>query len=425
MKKIILMGAFFSSAMLGNSQTVEDFKLEGSNIINDYTIVENALESRSPGFTSNYDAWYHQVADIASRQTNRDNRSTLTIPVVVHVVWSESAGNVAQYYITEQIRVLNETFQRRNSDTSNMRSVYQPIAGNPNIEFYLVSTERVQTSTTFTMNNFTLYDDVKHSSSGGSDAWNTSSFLNIWVAKLEPDQQSGGVILGYAYPPAGAPNWGGGSSAFNPTDDGVVIDYRAFKTFGSYLFAPMRGKTTVHEVGHYLGLRHIWGDGNCSQDDGLADTPTASSQTPQNCDVTRNTCNQGSGDMPDMVENFMDYSSETCQNSFTADQASMMRTVLQNYRGGLLLSASVDELDENTVSLYPNPSNGMINYTLDNNLTGTSVVSIYNVSGVLVAKYTINNTSGNIDLSSLENGVYIFSLSNESKIFNKRVVLRK
>jgi hypothetical protein len=424
MKKIILIVVFFTSTIAVNSQSVEDFKLEGSQIVNDYTIVENALENRYYGYTNNYNSWYNQIADIASRQTNRDNRTTLTIPVVVHIVWNGSDENIAQYYVTEQIRVLNETFKRSNSDTSNMRSVFQPIAGNPNIEFYLVSTERVQTNATFTLNNFTLYDDVKHLSSGGSNALNTTSFLNIWVAKLQPDQQSGGVILGYAYPPAGAPNWGNASSAFDPTDDGIVIDYRAFKTFGSYLNSPMRGKTTVHEVGHYLGLRHIWGDGNCSQDDGLADTPAAGSQTPQNCDVLRNTCNQGTGDMPDMVENFMDYSSETCQNSFTKDQSNMMRTVLQNYRSGLLLSASVDELDNHAVSLYPNPSNGIVNYTLNNNLIGASIITLYTVSGIVVEKYYVNNKIGSVDLSSLDNGVYIFSLNNQNKVFNKRIVLK-
>lgn len=423
MKKIVLLGAVLAYSIGLKSQSTEDFRLEGSQIINDYKIVEHALEQHNPGYTAAYDDWYKQVAEIASRQSNRDNRTTLTVPVVIHIVWKETAENVADFYINEQMRVLNEAFQRQNSDASNLRTIFNSVAGNPNIEFNVVSVERVQTSATFNQDMNGLYDNVKKSANGGSDAWNTSQFLNIWVAALQPSQF--GTILGYAYPPAGAPNWPNGSSASNANLDGVVVDYRAFRHFGTYLGANMQGKTAVHEVGHYLGLRHIWGDGSCNADDGLADTPTAASQTPQNCDKTRNTCNQGAGDMPDMVENYMDYSEEGCQNTFTQDQANMMRTVLQNYRGGLLISANVDELEQSSVSLFPNPSNGTINYTLDNTINGTSEVTIYNVSGVELNKFTVKNNYGSVDLSSFDNGVYIFSLNNNGRILNKRIVLNK
>lgn len=419
------MGAFLTGIFTVNAQnSVGDFRLEGSQIVNDYKLVEHAFEQQNPGYTEAYDSWYNQVLEIANRKASRDNRSKLTIPVVVHVVWKENDENILDFYINEQMRVLNEAFQRQNNDTNNLRAVFDPIAGNPNIEFDLVAIERVQTNTTFTQNQFTgLYDEVKQSAYGGSDAWNTSQYLNIWVAYLQPSQF--GVILGYAYPPAGAPNWPNGSSASNANLDGVVIDYHVFRHFGTYLGSTIKGRTAVHEVGHYLGLRHIWGDGNCSQDDGLADTPTASSQTPQNCEKNRNTCNQGAGDMPDMEENYMDYSSEVCQNAFTKDQSNMMRTVLQNYRGGLLLTAGVDELEESSISLYPNPSNGTINYSLEENLSENSTITIYNVSGVELKKVNVNNSFGRVDLSNYDNGVYVFSLNNNGRVLNKRIVLNK
>lgn len=424
MKKIILAGTFLAGVLAVKAQSsVGDFRLDGSQIINDYKLVEYALEQHNPGHTEAYDDWYNQVVEIANRQASRDSRSKLTIPVVVHVVWKETAENIADFYITEQMRVLNEAFQRKNSDSTGLRSIFQPIAGNPNIEFNLVSIERVQTNTVFTQGWDGTYDAVKKAATGGSDAWNTSQYLNIWVAYLQPSQF--GAILGYAYPPNGSPNWPSNSGASNANLDGVVVDYHVFRHFGSYLGAAVKGKTAVHEVGHYLGLRHIWGDGSCNVDDGLADTPTAASQTPQNCDKTRNTCNQGAGDMPDMVENYMDYSSDDCLVAFTKDQANIMRTVLQNYRGGLLLAASVDELEENSVSLYPNPSNGTVNYSLDNTIDGSSTVTIFNVSGVEIKKMNINNKFGSVDLSSFDNGVYIFSLNNNGRILNKRIVLNK
>lgn len=420
MKKTILLGVFFVLALSIKSQTTSDFALEGSPFVNDYKLVESVMEHNHTGYKNDYDAWYNQLAEIASNQTNRDNRSTLTIPVVVHIVWKQNAENHNQYIIDEQLRILNECFQRKNADTTNLRSIFQPIAGNPNINFVLAGVERVETSSDFNFNGNSLYDAVKHSNTGGSNAWNSSAFLNIWVANLQPIP-GGAVLAGYAYPPAGAPGWPSGSSS-GASDDGVVIDYRAFGPFGNLSGTNLKGKTTVHEVGHYLGLRHIWGDGNCSTDDGLTDTPLAGSESPQNCDKTRNTCGSGTSDMPDMVENYMDYSSDICQNSFTADQANLMRTVLQNYRGGLLVSAGVDEIDENALSLYPNPTNGVINYSLTDNITDNAVIAVYDVSGVLIEKQIINTRLGNIDLSNYKKGVYIFTLNSNNKNITKRII---
>src|SRR5690606_39460427 len=119
------------------------------------------------------------------------------------------------------------------------------------------------------------------------------------------------------------------------------------------------------EVGHYLGLRHIWGDGDCNEQDGIDDTPNAADQSNQDCNFANNTCtdNIGTlGDLPDMVENYMDYSEETCQNSFTLGQIDMMRSIIENYRWELVngTPASFNEDEAFQLQVFPNPSTSLV-----------------------------------------------------------------
>lgn len=263
-----------------------------------------------------------------------DVNGVITIPVVVHVLYNNSTENISDAQIMSQIAVLNADFKRMNSDAGNTPSIFQGVAADVEIQFCLASVDpngntttgitRTSTSKSF----FRLNDDMKKNSKGGINAWPCGSYMNLWVCDL----QSG--YLGYAQFP-------GGSCA----TDGVVIDYAYFGTIGTATVPYHLGRTATHEVGHWLNLRHIWGDGGCSVDDFVADTPPAGGANYTGAPCTfpgPNTCNTGAGDLPDMFQNYMDYSDDACMNLFTAGQKGRMRTLFDagGARASLLSSTA-------------------------------------------------------------------------------------
>ncbi len=237
---------------------------------------------------------------------------TITIPVVVHVVYNTSAENISAAQIQSQIDVLNQDFRRTNPDADGT----WPQAADSEIEFCLASVDPNGnptsgiTRTSTSLSAFGTNDAVKSSASGGKDAWPSSQYLNMWVCDI-----SGG-ILGYAQFPGGP-----------ASTDGVVIDYQYFGTIGTATAPFDLGRTTTHEVGHWLNLRHIWGDGGCSVDDGVSDTPVSDGP---NYGCAPGTVSCGT---TDMVQNYMDYSDDGCMNLFTAGQKARMRALFDTSGG--------------------------------------------------------------------------------------------
>jgi len=284
-----------------------------------------------------------------------------------------------------------------------------------------------------------LPDHVKETINGGSDAFDTNLFMNIWVCRILPLNILGteSPVLGYAYPPVGLANWPDGSAAPSKELEGVVVDFRTFGTGLTYEIPqignlPMEGRTTVHEVGHYLGLRHISGDGlggllgtpDCDADDGINDTPNQGLQSQFNCDPTQNTCTDASNDRPDMIENYMDYSLETCQNTFTKEQTAIMRAVLEGPRSGLLDGASSTKnlaLNAN-VRVYPNPFSDVVSIKIasEENFINYRLTDFL---GKVIR--TGNLTTDNVELnfSDLTKGIYNLTISTENGgMITKRII---
>lgn len=355
------------------------------------------------------DQAFQQTFETAATALQAPNRSQMKVKVVVHVVWKDAVENLADSIILDQIRVLNEDFNRQNADTASLRPIFQPVAGNPGIQFELVDIVRVQTSQLFDVDisSNNLLSELKHDTTGGSDARDTERYLNIWVCKIQPIMIFGitvGQVLGFSFPPNNLDNWPADSGAPAADEDGVVIDYRAF---GSNNPNPLenpagggnlviRGRTPTHEVGHYFGLRHIWGDGgllgpnDCNQSDGVDDTPYANAQSEFDCNTNKNTCNKiesyYSQDMPDLVENYMDYSSETCMNMFTKGQVAIIQNVLAGPRSGLLEQVGVKGPAHSAFSLKltPNPAQDYFHLRFELPAPQAVSVRVVNADGRIV-----------------------------------------
>lgn len=431
MKKILLIFAI-SLGTLVHAQAQSGRPVCGSHHI------LQQIESQNPGYIQHL----NEIGNNYGLQKTRGN--IIYIPVVVHIVYKNATENLSDAYVTAQIDLLNKSYARLNSDTNNLRAVFKPYVGPTDIRFVLAQIKRVPTSvqgfdfiSDFSGN--ILADDVKISANGGSDAVNPTKNLNIWVCDIIMSS-SPGELLGYAYPPAGLPNWSTGSSYPSVTKDGVVIDYMAFGgstklPLGSSSMG-LKGKTTVHEVGHYLGLRHIWGDdfGACQgdfgfEDDGITDTPHAADESQFDCDKTKNTCNQGANDLPDMVENYMDYSAETCQNSFTKGQASFMYNVLSNVRTGIRVPTAVNETTiDNGISIYPNPAQQTLNIYVAKAANEKTTIEIRTITGQLVRTYVHELQTPLITLQQLNqliDGVYIATIQVGDYRINKSFIIQQ
>ena len=221
----------------------------------------------------------------------------INIPVYVHVIYSNSTENISSTQINSQINVLNDDFRAANNDINQVPSEFAGVVADSEINFTLAGTFRHSNSRTSWGTN----DAMK----AAYPPVTPSTHLNIWVCNI------GGGILGYAQFPGG-----------NSSTDGVVISPQYFGNTG-YVSAPYdEGRTATHEVGHYLNLRHIWGDGRCNRDDFVADTPT--SDAPNYGCPSYPTVNCRSNDM---TMNYMDYVEDDCMYMFSEGQKSRMRAL--------------------------------------------------------------------------------------------------
>jgi PKD repeat protein len=258
-------------------------------------------------------------------------QATISIPVVFHVVYSKQGENISDAQVMSQLAVLNEDFRRLNADTANTPAHFKAFAADTEIEFCLAVVDpqgnptsgitRTQTAkTSFSY----ITDNVKSSANGGADGWDPAQYLNIWICNLANDE------LGYASVPGGIPH-----------RDGVVLHYRSVGAApaNNSRWAFNLGRTATHEIGHWLGLKHIWGLGlTCEDSDGIDDTPNQLDETLGCPSGIVSTCNNGP--YGNMWQNFMDYTDDACMNLFTQGQAAFMQAVLQSSRSSIFSSVA-------------------------------------------------------------------------------------
>ncbi|ESU28207.1 hypothetical protein FLJC2902T_15520 [Flavobacterium limnosediminis JC2902] len=226
----------------------------------------------------------------------------IEIPVVVNVLYKTAAQNISLAQIQSQIDVLNKDFNATNSDFNQVPDLFSGVKANVGISFVLQNVVRKSTTTTSWSTNNAMKKAPK-----GIAPTTPATVLNIWCCNM------GGGILGYAQFPGGA-----------SSTDGVVIDDNAFGTTGTAAYPFNLGRTATHEVGHWMNLRHIWGDATCGNDQ-VGDTPL------------HNTANYGAPAYPhystctgtpvEMTMNYMDYTDDRAMYMFSDGQKSRMLAV--------------------------------------------------------------------------------------------------
>jgi Pregnancy-associated plasma protein-A len=265
------------------------------------------------------------VARIAARSALPEQ--PITIPVVVHVVYRTSAENISDQQVQSEIEALNKDYGATNPDRSGAPPVWSGLVADSMIRFALAKTDPNGNSTSgitrtnTTVTSFPQDDSVKSSTTGGADAWPSDKYLNLWVCAL------GGGLLGYAQFP-------GGPAA----TDGVVILNSAFGSMGTATAPYNLGRTATHEIGHWLNLRHIWGDTeDCTGTDFVDDTPNAQLPNYGKPTFPHVSCNNGPNG--DMFMNYMDYVDDAAMVMFTKGQIARMQAALAGARSSILATA--------------------------------------------------------------------------------------
>jgi hypothetical protein len=295
----------------------------------------NYLYSKNPDLKKQHDALNKMVNQrLKSTKSLKATKSQATpeviyeIPVVVHVIHNVASGaisgnNISDAQVRSQIDILNQDYSRNNADTSDTYPIFKSVGADTKIHFCLATLDPNGDETNGIIRvynrkaSFEINDDALLK---GLSYWDDGKYLNIWVCNLTDP------VLGYAQFPSYTSLVGLDQNGGADATDGVVIDYKAFGNIGTATSPYNLGRTATHEIGHWLGLIHIWGDTDCG-DDYIADTPTQRTNTSGNtCTVDYSNC---TGPMTqNMNQNYLDYSADACMNIFTYGQKDRMRTVM-------------------------------------------------------------------------------------------------
>lgn len=408
----------------------------------------NSVQSEiyfTPFVSGNYDVLIDQFGCLSNQQCASLQvelwyvpRPVITIPVVVHVIHKgEALGtgtNISVAQIQSQIDVLNQDFRRLNTDIFFSPAPFKGSSADPLIQFCLAQQKPDGTITDGIMrysepsqqdyinlgvpsefqclNRITIENIIKPVT-----IWDRDKYLNIWVSELKQlpplinGQQTGeqgcnfdSTTLGYAQFPSLAPE-----------TDGVWVNYKYFGNTGNVISPFNLGRTATHEVGHWLNLRHTWGDENqCNADDLIIDTPLQA-QASYGCNTFPSLDSCSSIFPGIMYMNYMDYSNDNCLSIFTFGQSARMDSTLFNQRASLLTSngcvqgtlSNNDLENKNLIIIYPNPT--ISKAFFDNSDFNFEKVEIYNYLGQEVSQINFISTTNNqeVDMSTLATGIYM------------------
>lgn len=342
------------------------------------------------------------------------------IPTVVHIMHNNGPENISDEKIMSQFDILNEDFGKYGSGYNN-----DSVGADTKIRFCLATIDPYGNPTTGInrvsfgkTSSFNVDNDEAEMKA--LSRWDPEKYMNIWIVNTIND----GSVLGYTYYP---------SSVAEEDKDGLVIRYDTFGRIGNEF--GFIGRTVTHETGHYLNLIHTWGDGDCFIDDGIEDTPLCAdpyySDYPA-CDKPFQ-CNNDR-----MIENYMDYSDDSCMNVFTNQQAVKMQNAIVKYRKTLVSESNLEKTGcinctscdtikyEKKVHIYPNPASDYLVLYFDFKKVNTLVLRIFDARGKIVLNYFKDEISRGplfINTSSYLKGIYFVTLNSEEVNDNWKFVI--
>jgi hypothetical protein len=456
MKKILVKAALCGGILLG-SEAVSAQEICG------YDAIAREKIAKDPSLQVSYDRYKAEsfrIAELAQQQTGQSaNKTTedVLIPVVFHIILTQAQidaiGGTAGIYnrVGLQIISINDDFNATNSDTASVPTRFKSKVGNPGIRFNLAhrmpngsATDGIEIRTAGDgFAGFAKGDgNAKKYSGGGLDPWDNTKYLNIWIVNFTT---SG--LLGYGYSPDYANALG------VPHETGIVVHYGAFGTKNTsnqtqywYSSSATKGRTLTHEMGHFFNLWHVWGntqpgDGKCTDDDGINDTPVQSDNNYScpsvNGSVVKPNCSGSTYDPAgEMYMNFMDYSGDNCTHMFSKGQVTVMKQAIGTGGGSNSLTknpqltywpTSISSVEKETMlNVSPNPTTGMVNIAISNTNHNLKAITIINALGQTVKQITPdgNTSTYQADLSGMAKGIYTVHCRFEDGIVIKKVIVQ-